>query len=246
MTWIIAALAAAIVLLFIFLPNIYSFKGLVAYQKQGAEEALRFYEKAYNTKRASVKTKIRYAILCLKNAHPEKSEQLLNEIISSPKAKNSQKNMARQYRCMAYLKEDKTGEALEESRELLEKYKTSDLYAIVGYCMALENEPCDKLLELCSEAYDYNADNRDIADNYAVALIRNGENEKAVEICNDVIENDRYFPEGHFHKAEALLNLGKFDEAEEELDALDDCDFKYLTTISGEDISKLREKCAGR
>ena len=243
MTWIIAVLIIAAILIFIFLPEIYAFKGLIAYQKQGAEESLRLYEKAYNTKRASAKTKIRYAILCLKNADPQKSERLLSEIIASPKIKQNQKNMAKQYRCMAYIKEGKSKEALEDSKELLEKYKTSDLYAIIGYCMALENEPADSLLAFCGEAYDYNSDNRDIADNYAVALAKSGDYEKAIEICDEVIENNPHFPEGHFHKAAALAKLGHFDEASEELDALDDCDFKYLTTVSDEDIEKLRQIC---
>lgn len=241
--WIIAAAAAAIIAVYFFLPGIYAFRGLIAYEKSGIDEALKLYEKAYKTGRASIKAQIRYAILCLKSGNPEKSEKLFDEIIRSPKLENNKKNMAKQYRCMAYIKLGKIQDALEDSRELLEKYKTSDLYAIVGYCMILAKEPADKLLSFCLEAYDYNCDNRDIADNYAVALTKAGQYEKAVDICDKVIEQNKYFPEGHYHKAAALLKLGKIEEAIKELDALDDCDFKYLTTVSDDDIENLRHLC---
>lgn len=226
---------------YFFLPGIYSFCALFVYSSKGAKVSLKLYEKAYKTGRASAKAKINYAIISLRNAEPEKAEKLFDEVVASEKANEGQKNSARQYRCLVYIKQGRAEKALEEATELLKKYKNSDLYAMAGYAMSLTDTAPDKLLELCTDAYEYNADNRDIADNYAVALIRAGKYFEALEICDDVTQNNRYFPEGHFHKAQAYAALGKFSEAAEELDALEDCDFKYMTTISEEDIDKLRK-----
>lgn len=238
--WLIVLLAA-IVVLYICLPRIYSFRGLAAYGKGEEDEALKLYEKAYKTGRASVKAKINYALIALKAAQLEQAEKIFDEIIVSPKIKEEQKKSARQYRCMAYIKQNKSKQALDEAMELLEVYKTSDLYAIAGYAMALEGEDADKLLAFCTEAYEYNADNRDIADNYAVALIKAGEYTKAVEICGDIIEKYEDFPEGHFHKAQALTGMGRFDMATEELELLDKCNFKYMTTVSEKEIEQLKK-----
>lgn len=237
---IIAVLIVAAVLIYFLLPEIYAFRGLLAYEKQGAEEALKLYEKAYKTKRSSVKVQIRYALLNLKNGAPDKAEKLFNEIILSPKIPENKKNAAKQYRCMAYIKQGKAKEAQESAEELLEKYKTSDLYAIVGYCMILNED--ERLLDFCREAYEYNSDNRDIADNYAVALTNSGDFDDAIKICDDVISENKYFPEGHYHKAAALIKKGEKEEALKELDALEDCEFKYLTTVSEEEAENLRRE----
>lgn len=237
---LILSLCVLLVVIYILLPKIYAIRGSIAYEKSGLENALKFYEKAYKTKRASVRDKITYALLVLRDGRPEDSEKLFNELVLSPKMPEKNKNAAKQYRCMAYIKEGRCAEAAESAAELLESYKNSDLYAILGYAMLLLGK--DGALELCAEAYDYNEDNRDIADNYALALIKNGESERALEICDKVIQKNRYFPEGHFHKAMALKNLGRFHEALEELELLDDCDFKYLTTIGDDEIDALREE----
>lgn len=242
---IIIALFAAVVI-YVCLPGIYSLKALFAYTKQDTEKAIKLYEKAYKTGRASEKSKIYYALITLRNAEPEKAVKIFNEVISSPKAKETFKNSAKQYRCLAYIKSGDAKTALEDSQELLSKYKNTDLYATVGYAMALNTVDPSELLKFCEEAYEYNGDSRDIADNYAVALIKSGNYSKAIEICNEVIEKDNYFPEGHFHKAQALVALEKFEDALGELEMLEDCDFKYMSTVSEEDAENLRQQAKGK
>lgn len=238
----IIAIFAAAVAVFALLPGIYAFRALSAYAKRDVEKSLELYEKAYKTGRASQKAKINYALVALRSGEPERAEKIFDEIIASPKAKEAVKNSAKQYRCLAYIKLDRCDEALAEARELLEKYKNSDLYAVAGYAMSLTAAPDGELLKFCEEAYDYNGDNRDIADNLAVALVRVGEYQKAVDICDEVIEGNKYFPEGHFHKARALFAMGKYADVLEELEALEDCDFKYMTTVSDEEIAELRKR----
>lgn len=246
MKWVIIAivLVAIAALVYKFLPDIYAMRGNIAYGKSETDKALKLYQKACRTNRAGAGVKAKYAILVLRDKRPDEAERLFNEIILDKAIPEKQKAMVRQYRCMAYIKQGRIDEAYEETTELLESYKTSDLYAIAGYVMILAKKPAEDILNLCSEAYEYNDENRDIADNYALALIMSGEYARAVEICDMVIEKHERFPEGHYHKALALCKMGDFDQAADELDALDDCEFKYLTTVGDTEIEQLRNEIA--
>lgn len=238
--WIlILALAAIFVIGYAMLPKIYVLRGNIAYEKSGLKNAIKFYEKAYRTNRASASAKLNYALLILRDGRPEDSEKLFNEIILSPQTAPKHKNSAKQYRCMAYIKQGKAEEAFETASELLKVYKNSSLYAIAGYALLLSDKDASKL---CEEAYEYNPDNRDIADNYATSLIISGNLSEAVSICDDVIQKNRFFPEGYYHKALALKEMGKYDDALKVLEMLDDCEFNYLTTIDDDDIEKLKSE----
>jgi tetratricopeptide (TPR) repeat protein len=240
--WIWIVLAAVLVLIYMLLPNIYAFRGSFAYEKSGLEAAVRLYEKAYKTNRASVSAKLNYALLVLRDERPEEAEKIFNEIVLNPGVPDKKKNAARQYRCMAYIKQERPEEALEDSLELLERYKNSDLYAIAGYAMIMSQKPLSDIMDFCSEAYEYNEDNRDIADNYAVALIMSENYKEAVTVCDKVIKKYRFFPEGHYHKALALVNLEKGSDASDELELLEDCDFNYMTTFDDDDVEKLKQR----
>lgn len=236
-------LLAAVVIIFIIyrlLPNIYALRGSIAYEKDGLEAALKMYEKAYNTHRASAAALLNYALLLLRSGKPAEAEWVFNEIVLNPSLVDKKKNAAKQYRCLSYIKQGKLDDALEDCAELLAMYKNSDLYAVAGYAMLLSDKDISEKLDICREAYEYNADKRDIADNYAAALILAKDYQKALEISEDVIKENKYFPEGHYHKALALAGLGRAKEAEAELDFLEECDFSYLTTVTEEDIKAAR------
>jgi len=240
--WIwIAALAAVILLGYKLLPNFYALKGNFAYEKGGIGEAVKEYEKAYKTNRASAAIRLSYADLVLRDGRFEEAETLFTQIILDLEVPLNKKNSAKQQRCVAYIKQNKIDDAYEDAQELLESYQNSGLYAIMGYAMILKNKPKDEILKFCREAYEYNKDNRDVADNYAQALILSGEYEKAIEILDKVIERYRFFPEVRFHKALCLKALGKKEEAKNELELLEECDFENLTSITDEEIDELQK-----
>lgn len=244
--WIAAALAVVFIA-YRLIPNFYAARGTIAYEKDGVEAALKFYEKAYNTKRASAAAVLNYALLLLKSGQPKEAETVFTQLVLTPELALKKKNAAKQYRCIAYIKQGKVEDAMEDCEELLGMYKNSDLYGIAGYAMLLSDKPAEEKFSFCREAYQYNSDNRDIADNYAAALILLGKYERALTIADIVIEKNKYFPEGHYHKALALAGLGKNEEARRELDFLEECDFKYLTTVTDEEIDALKNRvCAGK
>lgn len=224
------------------IPNIYAIMGNKAFDKKDMKKALRLYQKAYKIKRAQLGVKINYAVLVMRDERYDDAEKIFDEILSSPKLNTVQKNMVRQFRCMSFLKQGKVEEALKEAEDLSSQYENTELYSILGYAMILAKKPADEVLALCEKAYEYNEDNRDILDNYAIALYQVGRYEESVKICDEVIRKNRFFPESRYHKALALIELGRKNEAIEEMELLEDCDFGYMTTISDEEIDLLREK----
>ena len=236
---IFVALVIIAVFCFVMLPNFYASRGSSAYRKGDLREAARLYKKAYDTKRASLVVKLNYAQIVLRDGRSEEAEKIFDEILLDKKLPSNKKNLVRQYRCMAYMKQDKPEQAIAEAQDLLSVYKNSELYAIMGYAMILAHRPEREVLTLCEEAYEYNEDNRDFADNYALALINAEEYEEAIEVCDKVIKSNRFFPEGHYHKALALSKLERLEEMHSELELLEDCDFGYLTTVTDEEIDAL-------
>ncbi|MBE7044173.1 MAG: tetratricopeptide repeat protein [Ruminococcaceae bacterium] len=241
MKWIIILLLI-LGLLWYLLPTVLTVLGNRAYHDKSLREALKWYQRAYKTGRMSPMTKMAYGLLILRDGRPEDAERLLSAVISDRKIKPEKKAPARAYRAMAYVKQGKIEDAYEEMQELLETNKSSLTYSLAGYIMALTDCPAEQLLAFCEEAYDYNADERDIADNLAVACLKCGDAARAAELCEDLMEDYPDFTEGYYHAAQAYAALGDFPKAKQCLDKIADCRRSYMTTVSEDEISGLAER----
>lgn len=183
--------------------------------------------------------KVEYALLLMRNGKYKDAEKILNVIILDRSVPQKNKINAKTYRAMSYHKQGRTEEALEEMTELYETVKTTVVYGLLGYLKQLDGASA---LDFCEEAYDYNSDDRDICDNLLVALIREGRLEKADEIASDLREKYPQFVEGFYHSAMLELKKGNKERAEEFLEKTQDCRRSMLTTVSVEDIEKLKEE----
>ncbi len=225
-----------------YLPDICAVMGSRAYVDKGINPALRWYRRALATKRASDKIKISYALLLLRTGSPEAAEKQFDEVIVSKSAKAEDKRAAKQYRCMAYCKEGRMDEAMEDATALFAEVKNTLTYGIMGYFMHLLDAPTEETLALCEEGYSYNSDDRDITDNLVLALIRCGELERAKELAASLRENHPHFVEAYYHSALIEQKLGNNEAAREYLSHIPDCKRTYLTTISEEEISALSKE----
>ena len=123
--------------------------------------------------------------------------------------------------------------------ELFETAKTTITYGMMGYLKQLNGQA---EIDLCKEAYEYNSDDRDICDNLLVAYIRTEDYENADRIAADLREKFPQFLEGFYHSALLELKKGNKSAAKEYIDKTADCITSKLTTISEEDIEKLRKE----
>ncbi len=234
--------ASAIFLLYAFakfLPNILALKGNKRYSSGDTEGALKYYKKAVGTGRASDKIKLYYALMLLRSGRPDEAEQAFDKIILRQSADKADKIAARQYRCMAYCKQGRIDEALEDANELFDDARNSTTYSLVGYLMHLTNTNLADLLSLCKEGYEYNPDARDIADNYLLALIKSGDYTAAKEVGNKLIDDNPTFIEAYYHMALCEKALGNKKAATELLSHIPECNRTYLTTVSEEEVDAL-------
>ena len=114
------------------------------------------------------------------------------------------------------------------------------MHCIIGLFMIEAKKPWDKILAFCEKAYDYDEDNRDIVDNYLVALIETGNLEKAKELSDKLIEMAPQFVEAYYHSALLYKKLGDNKKALELLEKTPDCKRTYMTTVSEKDIEVLK------
>lgn len=236
---IILIVMGALVLVGIYklIPGILAAKGNAAYADGDTKKALEYYEKAVKlSKKGSDKTS--YALMLMRTGEFKKAEQLLNEVILYGK-KPLEKTNAKLFRCMVYQKTDRLSDALEDAEEIFKDFKNTTIYGMLGYLRQLNG---GAELELCLEAYDYNADDRDICDNLAVAYIRTGDIEKAKEITDDLREKFPAFVEGFYHSAIVAKMRGENALALKYLEETANCRRTMMTTVSEEEIEMLKEE----
>ena len=242
----IVGLAVTTVMLIIglykFLPTIYSMQGNKAFSEGRQNDSIKWYKKAAATGRASDAVMNGYGMVLLRCGFPEDAERVFDSIVCKKSAKAEDKNRAKQYRTLCYYKEGRMDEALEDAKELFMEYRTTVNYGIMGLFMALSDTPNEELLKFCIEAYEYNCDDRDIADNLVVAHLKCGQYDAASALCANITENHPQFVEGFYHGAIAEKNLGNNEKAKEYLDKISDCKRTFMTTVSEEEIESLRQE----
>ena len=238
----IALLMTLAYIIYVNIPTFYSIKGNKALRDNDMKTALELYEKAYKTKRASSAVCMSYAILLLRSGQPEESLNIFNNIILNSNTNPKTKFEAKQYRALNYHKLGQIDDALEEAEEIFEKYKNTVSYGLLCYLKLVTNQPIDEVFALCEEAYSYNADDRDIVDNLALAYIKKGDFEKAKELCDTMLEEFPAFTEAYYHSAICYSKLGNVEKAKELLELIDtNCKRTYLTTVGEEEIEELKQ-----
>ena len=226
------------------LPALYAMKGNAAISEKKLETALEWYKKAYKTDRASSANILTYATLLLRTGEVDEAETILNLVVlgKGKKADRDIKYKAKLYRSLLYYKTNREEDAIEDAEEVFDNFKNTMSYGLLGYLKLATNAPFDETYSLCTEAYEYNGDDRDIVDNMVVAHIRAGELDKAREVCDKLLENNPQFVEAHYHGAIIAKELGDLQKASELLENISQCSRTFLTTVSEQEIEELKEK----
>lgn len=238
--------AALFFTIYSLVPNFYAVKGNKAFAAGNEEDALKWYKKAVETKRANLTIRTSYAFILLRTGHPEEAETVLNEILINKSVPDEKKNAAKQNRCMVYYKLGRLDEAVEEAEELFETYRNTTVYGMLGYFKILKGGDWNEILNFCLEAYDYNSDDRDILDNLSIVYYKLGQYDKARAISEELIKTAPKFVEAYYHAAQICEKCGEVDKGLEFLENIEDCRRTYLTTVSEDEIEKLRDSLKKR
>lgn len=225
------------------IPSYYTMVGNKAFQAGDEQTARVWYKKAYDTGRTKITFKVNYAYLLLRLGEADEAEKVLDPIIRVKSLPMAKKYPAKQQRCMVYYKQGRLDEAIEDAQSMMnEGFKTTQLYGMLGYFRLLRNDPIDEVTAFCEEAYDYNSDDKDIKDNLSLCYYKSGRYEEAEKISDELVKLSPNFLEAYYHGAQIALKLGKTDKAKEYAEKIDQCRRSALTTVSQEDIDKLKKE----
>ncbi|HEX2944508.1 MAG TPA: tetratricopeptide repeat protein [Clostridia bacterium] len=226
-------------------PIIYSMKGSKAYSQGMTDEAVKWFGKAFATKKASVRTSVSYAYILLKSGELEKADDTMKQIL-----KNNQNSPDLPYiksiMALVLWKKGKVDKAVEMLEEVIQVYKTTSVYGSLGYLLILKGD-LEKALQFNLEAYSYNSSDKIIQDNLGQNYYLLGMYDKANEIYKPLIEKAPRFPEPYYSYSLLLLATGHRDEALDYMKKALDYKFTFLSTISREEIeAKIKEVEAGQ
>ena len=180
----------------------------------------------------------------MRSGKPKQALEEINKILQY-KFDIKKKYLAKQTRAMINYRLGNMKDAREEIEEIFaDGYKTSSTYCIVGYFMLLMNDPMEETLKFCEEAYDYDEDNRDIADNMLVCYLKTKQYDKAKEVSDKLLNLAPDFVEGAYHSALLYEATGDFEKAKECAEKLESCKRSVMTTISEAEVESIIKRLA--
>lgn len=237
---ILALLSYFAIQLYISRPTLYNLIGSRKYTLGQIEDALKWFKRAYDTKKAGARISVSYAYLLLKNAELAKSEEVLQQVLkSNPKAEDI--TYTKSIMALVLWKKDELDAATDMLIDVMQTYKTTSVYGSLGYMLILKGD-LEKALQFNLEAYDYNSSDKVILDNLGQNYYLLGMYDKSKEIYEALIEKSPTFPEAWFNYGLLLEKLGEPERALENMKKALDYKFSYLCSIRREDIeAKIRE-----
>jgi len=221
-------------------PLIYSMIGSRNYMLGKTGEALKWFKKAHETKRAGARISVSYAYILLKNGDLAASEDILRQVInSSPRAEDVP--YIKSILALVLWKKGELDNAVDMLEEVIKTYKTTSVYGSLGYLLILQGD-LEKALKFNLEAYDYNSSDKIIQDNLAQNYYLLGMYDKAEEIYKPLLESNPSFPEPYYNYGLLLEKTGETGRALEFIKKALDYKFTYLSSITREEVeSKIRE-----
>lgn len=227
---------------YMFLPELYKAKGRKAFSEADYKASKEWFEKAVKTGRAKIDAAMEYSYVLLRTGDVDEAERVVSNVLAR-KVSDKYKGRAIIQRCMCYYKQGNLEEALNDAMELYnDGFRSIMLYGMIGYFKILSDPMSEDTMNFCLEAYDYDNENRDICDNLAICYYNRGKYEEAKEIADKLIETNQKSVEAWYHSAQIDYKLGMYKEALEKLEKTADCNRSYMTTVSVEDIEKLKEE----
>ncbi|MBQ2888935.1 MAG: tetratricopeptide repeat protein [Clostridia bacterium] len=209
------------------------------YIKGNVEKGEKLYQKAYKTGLMNAQAKISYSSFCLRENRFDKGRRLLNEVINSNRTTTEDKINAKHNLAVLTWKEGNLEEAIKIATIVHKQMPSTNTYGTLGVLL-LENAKKEKnyteTLEFLLEAYEYNEDDKTIADNLGELYYITGQYVKAKEIYSKLLEKQLFTPMPYYNYALVLKNMGDTDGARENFEKALTCRFTSVLTVTKEMI----------
>lgn len=229
-----ALLVYIAVLLYVSRVVLYTLIGSRNYSTGKTGQALKWFKRAHESKKAALNSSISYAYILLKSGDLVKSEEILQAIIKdhpgSPEIPNVKSNLA-----LVLWKKGELDAAVSMLEETIETYKTTSVYGSLGYLLILKGD-LEKALQFNLEAQEYNSADKIILDNLGQNYYLMGMYDKSREIYEPLVEKAPTFPEPYYNYGLLLETLGETEKSLEMMKKALGCRFSNLSSISRETV----------
>lgn len=211
-------------------------RGNTAYAQGRMEQALSFYKKAYYCRNCPQKHQLGYGYLLMRTGNPDQAEEIFQHILQKAKRRDvrqqSQCNLA-----TVYWLQGKKAQAIALLEEVFAQYKNTMVYGNLGYFKILHGDLNDALT-FNLEAYAYNSEDKAILDNLALNYYLLGQLEQAEEMFAKLIPKSPSNGEAHYYYALTLRQLGKLQEADNQMALALGKKLSFVTPLTCEEIEQ--------
>lgn len=202
-----------------------------------AEKAEKYFKKAYDTGIMTADDKISYSSFCLRENKFHKGKRLLTEVINSSRTSTVDKISAKHNLAVLIWKEGDLDEALRILEIVHKEMPATSTYGTLGV-LYLEKAKRDgdyaSYKDFLTEAYDYNADDKTIADNLGEYYLHTGEYEEAKEIYDTLLKVQQNTPMPYYNYGLVLKQLGDLEGAADTFRKALTCRFTAVLTVTPE------------
>lgn len=226
--------------------DILMLRGNSLYNKGQRKKGLELMEKAYATGKLNGTMTVYYSYCLIRENMNDKAIEVLDKYIDAGKGTKADINRAKHNKAIILWKEGHLDEAFEIMKEAHSAVPASDTYGTLGL-LYLEKAKADPSMAeeaeaFLKEAYDYNADDRSIADNMGVWYLDRGELDAAAEVYSTLLKTPQPSPTPYYRYGLVLERQGKYEDAEDMFSRALRCSFTGVTTIKRQDVTDALER----
>ncbi len=222
-------------------PTILMLRGNSKYNKGDKAGGLALMEKAYNTGRLDSQMTVYYSYCLIRENMDEKAHKVLDGYIQSGKGSKADICRAKHNKAIMLWKSGKIDESFALMKEVHGEMPATDSYGTLGliYIDKAEKAPAlnDEALAFLTEAYEYNADDRTIADNLGNFYLKLGKIDEAEEVYKKLLAARQPSPTPYYRYAMVLKAKQNYEDAEDMLNKALRCSFTGVTAIKREDVT---------
>ena len=206
--------------------------------KHNVQKAAALYEKAYKSGEMPSDCKVNYSSFCIREGDIQKAKRLLTEVINSRFSTDADKINAKHNMAVVLWREGDLTEAINMIDEVHNNAKSTNTYGTYGVLLLerAKKEAGEDILPFMLEAYEYNEDDKTIADNLGELYYIKGEHEKAVQIYERLVKKPLDTPVPFYNYARVLKSLDKKEEAAQMLKTALGKTFTKVIAITPQDV----------
>lgn len=200
------------------------------YTNKKIDEAMPWYDRAYNFKYCKPYIKIIYTYILLRQGDVEKSEKILRAVMKQKLSQKDKINASLNLSLVLW-KKDNLDEAIKLLQDLYDAgIKTTLIYQNLGYYLIVKGN-YEEALKFNLEASEYSSTDLSLLDNLAISYYYLKDYDKAMEIYNKLIPNNPSFVTSYYYYAKTLIAQEKYEEALEALKRALNCRFSFISSI---------------